>query len=206
MTRAFLCACLLAGLFSGPALAQEDYTSPLAGIKSIDDLVNGAGAPEEANEDDGAFDGLWFDDAGSDGAQQRAAALVEAAGWVCDAWPMEGGDPMRTQMFAAFMDNGDLFIREENFASMDGQTLQVTIEYTADVVTDETETEVTVGTKSSKVTGVTGLPEGVSLNDPGPVELTFQVAPADNPMDGYVIQGFSEAGGETSMLTCIPGE
>jgi hypothetical protein len=154
-------------LFSGPALAQEDYTSPLAGIKSINDLVNGAGAPEEADEDYDAFDGLWFDDAWSDGAQQRAAALVEEAGWVCDAWPMEGGDPMRTQMFAAFTDNGDLFIREENFASMDGQTLQVTIEYTADVVTDETDTEVTVGTKSSKVTGVTGLPEGVSLKRSG---------------------------------------
>ena len=63
MTRAFLSACLLAGLFSGPALAQEDYISPLAGIKSVDDLVNGAVAPAEADEDDGAFDGLWFDDA-----------------------------------------------------------------------------------------------------------------------------------------------
>ncbi|MEZ5999601.1 hypothetical protein [Hyphomonas sp.] len=206
MTRAFLCACLLAGLFSGSATAQEDYTSPLAGIKSVDDLVNGAGAAETTSEDDDAFDGLWFDDAWFDSAQQRAAALVEEAGWVCDAWPMEGGDPTRTHMFAAFMEDGDLFIREENFATVNGQSLRVTIEYTADAVTDETDTEVTVGTKSSKVTGVTGLPEGVSLNDPGPVELKFQVVPADNPMDGYVIQGFSQSGGETSMLTCVPGE
>ena len=183
MMRAFLCACLLAGMCLASAVAQEN-----------------------AAEYDDALDGLWFDDAWFDGAQQRAAALVEEAGWVCDAWPMEGGDPMRTQMFAAFMDNGDLFIREENFASMDGQTLQVTIEYTADVVTDETDTEVTVGTKSSRVTGATGLPDGVTLNDPGPVELKFQVVPADNPMDGYVIQGFSQAGGETSMLACVPGE
>ena len=205
MTRAFLCACLLAGLFSGSALAQEDGSSPLAGIKSAEDLVNGAGASDESADYDDALDGLWFDDAWFDGAQQRAAALVEEPGWVCDVWPMEGGDPMRTHMFAAFMEDGDLFIREENFASMDGQTLQVTIEYTADVVTDETDTEVTVGTKSSKVTGVTGLPDGVTLNDPGPVELKFQVVPADNPMDGYVIQGFSQAGGETSMLACVPG-
>lgn len=201
MRRLLFPACLLAGLFPAAATAQEDYTSPLAGFKSVDELVNGAPAPDGTVEDDEAFDDLWFNE-----AQMRTLALVDEAGWVCDAWPMEGGDPMRTEMTASFMDTGDLFIREVNFATVNGQGIRAIMEYTADVVTDETDTEVSVGTKTSKLASVEGLPDGVTLNDPGPVEMMFQVVLADNPLDGYRINGYSEAGGETSMLTCVAGE
>ena len=175
--------------YENPLAESDVFENPFADDDSLDDII-GLGA---------AFDFFTTE------AEFRSEALFSEEGWNCITYGLDDADEdIVPSHLIANPDSEGAILLETTPIPVGDDVINLVIEYKVSVMTDATDSELNVISNASTIHPPDNLPDGLEINDPGPIELAFDVIPDEEMEEGYLLRGTTKTAGHTSGFACAP--